>query len=321
MKLPLPTTTEEMDAYLEASFVGRTRELWIESLLRLRLSDEEARARASMVDQDMKEVGWPLQPIDLPHLGWFLENDYPIPLKYSVPDRRWDVNHPAEQKAMEGGSLTHGDFAYLSKCCLLGHSLLPDMWPARFSADLCHPERHLDVLNEVWWLGRFVNARSIAYEPSQKSGKRPDWTFTCGVDGEDLKLSVEIKRRPATTRLHIGQTAQIDIFRDIAEKFDPEATDHLRLACITVYCPINRAFQERCNAWQNENRASVDAILCFSLSALEHTPFFVAPLRLEPLLSKLVLQTIDDEDLGFIGVVEHPLDGVTPTEYTARHEL
>ncbi|HBJ84733.1 MAG TPA: hypothetical protein DDZ88_12855 [Verrucomicrobiales bacterium] len=228
------------------------------------------------------------------------------------------MDHPGEQKAMEGGCLTHGDFAYLSKCCLLGRSLLPDMWPSKFSADLCHPERHLDALNEVWWLGRFVNARSIAYEPSQNGGKRPDWTFTCG---EDLKLSVEIKRRPATTRLHIGQTAQIDIFRDIAEKFDPGATDHLRLACITVYCPINRAFQERCNAWLNENRASVDAILCFSFSAQEHTPFFVAPLHLEPILSKLVLQTLEDEDLGFIGVVQHPLHGVTPTEYAARHEL
>jgi len=318
MKLPLPKTADEMDAYLEASFVGRTREQWIESLLRLRISDEAAKARAPLVDQDMAKVGWPLHAVDLPHLGWYLENDYPIPVKYAIPDLRWDADHPAEQKAMEGGWLTHGDFAYLSKCCLLGHSLLPDMWPSKFSADLCHPERHLDVLNEVWWLGRFVNARNIAYEPSRNGGKRPDWTLTCG---EDLRLSVEIKRRPATTRLHIGQTAQIDIFRDIAEKFDPVATGNLRLACITVYCPINRAIQERCNAWLNENRESVDAILCFSFSAQEHRPFFVAPLRLESLLSKLVLQNLNDEDIDTIGVVQHPLNGVTPTEYAARHEL
>jgi hypothetical protein len=315
---PLPKNEEEMDAYLEVSFRERTREQWIESLLRLRLPAEVAKLRAPMVDQDMALVGFALHPVDLPHSGWYLEKDYPVPLKYSIGDLRWNVYHSAKQKAMEGGFLTHGDFAYLSKCCLLGHSLLPDMWPSKFAADLRHPERHLDVLNEVWWLGRFVNARSIAYEPSQNGCKRPDWTFTCG---EDLKLSIEIKRRPSTTRLHIGQAAQIDIFRDIAEKFDPIATDHLRLACITVYCPINRAFQERCNSWLNENRESVDAILCFSFSALEHTPFFVAPLRLEPLLSKLVLQTLDDEDLGSIGVVEHPLYGVTPREYAARHEL
>jgi hypothetical protein len=42
---------------------------------------------------------------------------------------------------------------------------------------------------------------------------------------------------------------------------------------------------------------------------------------MEPLLYKLVLQTLDDEDLGFIGVVEHPLHGVTPTGYAARHEV
>lgn len=318
MKLLLPKTADEMDAYLEASFVGRTREQWIESLLRLRISDEAAKERAPMVDKDMAEVDWPLHAVDLPHLGWYLENGYPIPIKYAIPDLRWDVDHPAEQKAMEGGCLTHGDFAYLSKCCLLGHSLLPNMWPSKFSADLCHPERHLDVLNEIWWLGRFVNARTISYEPLQNGGKRPDWTLTCG---ENLKLSVEIKRRPATTRLHIGQTAQIDIFRDIAEKFDSVAADHLRLACITVYCPINRAFQERCNAWLNENSASVDAILCFSFSAQEHTPFFVAPMRQEPLFSKLVLQALTEEDLGFIGLVTHPLHGVTPTEYAAYHEL
>lgn len=317
----LPTTSEEMDAYLESSFVGRTREQWIESLLRLRLSDEESRKRASMVDQDMAKVGWDLQPADLAHLGWFLEQGYPIPLQYFIPDSRWNVDRRSEQKAMAGSSLTRGDLVYLSKCCQIGRSLLPNLWPSKFAADLCHPERHLDALNEVWWLGRFLNARAITYEPSQNGGKRPDWTLTCGPSGEGLKLSVEIKRRPATNRLHIGQPAQIDIFRDIAEKFDPVASDTLRLACITVYCPMNRAFQERCNAWLNDNRPVVDAILCVSYSAEEHPPFFVAPQRLESLLSKTLLQKLDDEDLGFIGYVEHPKHDITPPEYAALHGI
>jgi hypothetical protein len=318
MSPPLPKNEEEMDAYLKVLFQGRTREQWIESLLRLRLSAEDAKLRASMVDQDMAHVGFELHPVDILDSGWYLEKGCPIPLQYSIADPRWDVDHPAKQKAMEGGFLTHGDFAYLSKCCQLGRSLLPDMWPSKFSADLCHPERHLDVLNEVWWLGRFLHARSIAYEPSHNGGKRPDWTFTCGAANEDLKLCVEIKRRPATTRIHIGQDAQIDIFRDIIDKFESAPLGHLRVACITVYCPMDRAFQERCCAWLRDNCSAVDALLCFSFASDNTFPFYVAPLRLEKLLSRLVLRTLDYEDENFIGVVQHPLNGITPSDYAAR---
>lgn len=58
---------------------------------------------------------------------------------------------------MDGTGLDREDIQYFAKVCEIGQSCIPHLWPCHPTIldGLTTPDRHLDTLNEVWWLARW----------------------------------------------------------------------------------------------------------------------------------------------------------------------
>src|SRR6266478_1976561 len=152
---------DEMDAYLKRIANLATLPEKLVALLRLRIPNDTATRRAAMVVEDMKRIGFELN-IEVPRAALRLHaNGLRVPIHYLIPDTGWTVNRREPSHALEGTHLDHGDLVRLSKVCEIGRRLIPNEWPTRFRHELTNSLQHLDAVNEVWWLSRFVNPTDI----------------------------------------------------------------------------------------------------------------------------------------------------------------
>ena len=98
---------------------------------------------------------------------------------------------------MGGTALDKEDILYLSKVCEMAREILPRPWnnDQALIKDLRLASKHLDTLNEIWWLGRWSGLTDLRREVTilESSSKTVDWSFKVGLS-ESWTINLEVKR-------------------------------------------------------------------------------------------------------------------------------
>ena len=297
---------EELDAYVGACFQKGSLDQVIQSLLLLRLPQDLAARRASIVVEDMNTIGFPInlemQRGVTKHLH---QRGLHIPIHYRIQNTGWSINKKDPRHALEGTHLNLGDLLRLTKVCELGRSLLPNEWPHKFRNQFTNPSEHLDAVNELWWLGRFKNPKNVKkLDLINQNGPSPDWAFSLDCMGTTLNFNVEVKRRCSDLKRHLKITNKTDLFDKVTQKFPHQSLTELNIAAITTFSQIDSAVEEMAQIWIR-NEPHLDAVIIWSEQSFG-SPVFIHISRheLTHLLDACLTQP-DMEDTSGVAVVHH----------------
>lgn len=237
------------------------------------LSPSTAQARATLVAQAVTEAGFDLKPFIVPFpLLDGIKGQYPA---YEIADTRFDLDQPdAPVFAVEGPGLSNGDLVKLSECCELADRYLGKDWWSRNRKALRNPQGHLDLLEEIWWLGRFHGVAGVV--PNVKldpaSEKDVDWSLRAdelgpGLPGHPLHLEVKFKRRDWVARVDGAEFVRDGFdwyFDGFHEKFSRHRDGFaLNLACISTFAPLDRELAIAAEKFLTEDDA-IDGVLVWS---------------------------------------------------------
>jgi hypothetical protein len=279
------------------------------ALLRLRLPEDEASTRAVWIVEDMRLIGFNLR-ISVPKTAnEFHATGLPIPLEYEIEETGFSVNNDQAHSAFDGTHLNKGDLAILSKICEIGRAIPEIGWPKFFESRLNTGKEHLAVLNEIWWLGRFVRPRNVFSEYQMDGAKgKVDWRFDCGPSEFPMTVNLEVKRRPSNiSKSFLSKSTSL--LTKISKKFPSNEggvrTDtSLNVVAITIYSDIDRKLIDQTIQWLKDNR-SVDAVVLFSFKSDVKTPWLVVPSRIEDILGRICLILPDEEDLWTVAQITY----------------
>jgi hypothetical protein len=295
----------EMDCYLKGIANLATLVEKIAALLRLRLPDDCAKQRAALVVEDMNRIRFKLN-LEVPSTALRLHaKGLRVPIHYLIPDTGWTVNRKEPSHALEGTHLDHGDLVRLSKACDIGRRLVRNEWPTRFQHGLKNPVQHLDTINEVWWLSRFVNPTDIQKaDRASRGGPLPDWCFTVKGGNTAVRVNLEVKRRCGDIKRHLRLRKRSDLFDDIASKFPNRSLTGINVGAVTIYSAIKDELEEHARQWI-EDHPTVDALILWSEQSTCSPPLvFVTRGDLEFLLNDCLCPP-DEEDTSGVALFKH----------------
>jgi hypothetical protein len=305
----------------------------IETLLKLgSLGDNEAHQRASMLADDIEQIGFStfqlscrLYPVPSPN-GQIVAT----PLaEYQFGDTGFSVHkarnsHDDFSTWIGGTGLDRGHLQFFSKVSQIGRSLIPELWPQKLRAELRNPTQHLDTLEEVWWLGCWSGIENIRRAEHIKPGAAEDidWQFTIGSTGfsSGLKVNLEVKRlKSDNTRQARGREMNAHEFaqfcRDqVPRKFRPSRSDEVNVLGVSLFGEIDGNVQRVISEWllSNENRDSddaplIDAVLLATRESRRHSSFDRQLRNERAHLIKSHFRGPDAEDESFFFVFDVPV--------------
>lgn len=265
-------TLDELARYLEASRM---------------LSPEEVARRAEFVFEDIRRLpitGFALvPPRALPVPGTdrkFLTTEYTFgPVRFDIENAKDPFSISKRVEEIGGTGLNCEDLLYLSRICEIGRTLIPDKWfnDSKLIADIREPGKHLDTLNEVWWLSRWSGFSEQELERESiicPSGTRSiDWRFPLMISGRKWFLNLEVKRlirsiadrsykkshRFYTTTRPDG-TLQKD---DPARKFRDSLSNEVNVLAITWFDQISDELETDIEQFLVETN-KIDAVLIWA---------------------------------------------------------
>ena len=172
------------------------------------LSKECVLLRAHLLHQDLARLqieGFRLLPVQV-YPGSNARPEIRVaeyefgPVSFSLENAKDPASVRRTVEEMAGTAINREDILYFSQVCEMAHRLIPNLWinDQKLLQDVTLPSKHLDSLNEIWWLGRWAGLaekfvkREVSLIPS--SGKTVDWRFKLpSVDGECF-INLEVKR-------------------------------------------------------------------------------------------------------------------------------
>ena len=305
----------------------------IETLLKLgSLGDDEARRRASILAEDIKQIGFSTfqlscRPCPVPSANGQI---VATPLaEYQFGDTGFSVHkarnsHDDFSTWIGGTGLDRGHLQFFSKVSQIGHSLIPELWPKKLRAELRNPTQHLDTLEEVWWLGCWSGIENIRRAEHIKPGVAGDidWQFRVGSAGSlsGLKVNLEVKRlKSDNTRQARGREMNAHAFaqfcRDqVLRKFRPSLPDEVNVLGISLFGKIDGNVQRVISEWLlgNENRdlddaPLIDAVLLATRESRRHSSFDRQLRNEKAHLIKSYFRGPDAEDESFFFVFDVPV--------------
>ena len=271
------------------------------------LSQEEAKSRAAMVYEDMKAVNFPLRmgetwPVPAARNETIWIPSYPLDGIMYGPEA--DPDGESKRDAA-GPLLSCGEFIRLSKACKLGRELLTtNRWPSHFTVGLRDTQKHLSVIEEILWLGRWHSPENIepTYKQNPATGKDIDWRFTCC--GQVINLEVKYRMRDwlgIVDGQHFSREFD-SYFDEVKGKFAPRPDGELNIVGITTFTPPDRGLQE-CTLRFLDKHPEVDAVIFWSI----HDPEGKRPEihARQPELIKMLFKGGDREDNLFCAPIRH----------------
>jgi hypothetical protein len=271
------------------------------------LTHEEAKLRAAMVYEDMAAVNFPLRlgttwPVQAAGYETIEIPSYPLDGIMYGPEA--DPSGEGKRDAA-GPLLSCGEFIRLSKACKLGRELLTtNRWPSRFTVGLRDTQKHLSVIEEILWLGRWHSPENIemTYKQNPSAGKDIDWRFTCC--GQTINLEVKYRMRDwlgVVDGSHFSRNFD-SYFSDVKGKFGPRPDGELNIVGITTFTPPDRGLQE-CTKRFLDKHAEIDAVIFWSI----HDPEGKRPEihARHPELIKMLFKWGGREDNLFCAPIRH----------------
>jgi len=303
----------------------------IEMLLRLGSLDcAEASRRALILSDDIKRIGFETfrlscQPYPIPSMD--VRRVIPVPLpEYHFGDTGFSVQnarntHDDFAKWIGGTGLDRGHLQFFSKVSEMGHRIIPQIWlgARKLRLELRNPSQHLDTLEEVWWLGRWLGMKEIRYGKPMRDDLTPDvdWQFVIANTSffPGLKVNLEVKRLKKDNLRH-SQRRDMQP-RDFAQfcreqvlrKFRPSLPDEVNVLAISLFGEIDRNVQIVVSDWllSDENSDSrcasneklIDAVLLATRESRRRSSFDVQFRNEKAALVKSHLRGPDAEDESF----------------------
>jgi hypothetical protein len=233
------------------------------------LKEDEAKARAQIVCEDMAKVRFDLQieywPVNVPGYVKIAVPAYKLLGSQFDPDGPLDA--PDVYKAA-GPGLNCGSLLRLSKACKVARMYLKKAWPNTFATRLRDPNNHLAVVEELLWLGYWQHVQKLqpSYKQSSISDKNIDWRFTCCE--QVINLEVKYRRRDWIGVVD-GPYFSRDFdsyFQDCEGKFGPQKDGEINVIGITTLAPPDAGLRRTIDRFL-ASHPYVDAIILWSFHA------------------------------------------------------
>ena len=286
------------------------------------LGEAEAKRRAPLVLEDLHWIdfdtlSFSAQPY--PYRNPETEQIVAIPIpEYHFGDTGFSINNAenAEDNVAEwfgGTGFDRGNLQFLSQVSLIGRQLIPNYWHR--SASLRHalrnPPQHLNTVEEVWWLNRWLGPESIemSHQLLDSSGTDVDWTF---VLGDNIRVNLEIKRIPSDCIRHArGRSFSAGWFdrfckTKVLPKFRPSEDHEINVLAISLFGELDREVQIVLSDWLVQKQSLVDAILVASRESRRRSSFDSQFLNEKARLLRHWLRQPDEEDGTLAFALEIP---------------
>ena len=233
------------------------------------LSAEEAQQRARVIAVEVTNLGFDLRVFAWNNVGPTGESQ-PYPAYY-LADARYDLNTiglgEKGQFAINAPGVSCGDLLKFGRACELKQRFLGHRWPKELKHNLLDHQSHLDVVEELLWIGRFQGVQHVQHKVPLASRRDMDWAFTACT--QPIRIEVKNRRRECTGIVdgaHAGR-GYPSWFADFAGKFSRDGNNSLNIACVTTYFEPDDALRERANELLSHNEA-VDAVVVWSWHCL-----------------------------------------------------
>ncbi|MDQ6939789.1 MAG: hypothetical protein M3119_06485 [Verrucomicrobiota bacterium] len=308
----------------------------IETLLKVGSLDKaEATRRALLLASDLDRINFEIfklscRPYRIPSGDGRLIQ---TPLaEYHFGDTGFGVHNARNSKDnisrwIGGTGLDRGHLQFFSKVSDIGHRIIPHFWldSKKLRSQVRNPSQHLDTLEEVWWLGRWLGMEEIRHsEPMRKClASDVDWQFVIAKTRSyrGLKVNLEVKRLKRDNLRHSRQLLERHHFaqfcRDqVLSKFQPSLSDEVNVLAISLFGEIDRNVQSVVSNWLlgDENSCPhsankeklIDAVLLATRESRRQSSFDMQLRNEKARLIKPYLLTPDAEDESFFFVFEVP---------------
>lgn len=276
----------------------------VASILANRLTQDEARQRAKVLVEDLSRAECPIE------LHW-LEVDqnerwpyYTFGKSAFGPEKLESFSSQAHKAT--GYGFNWGDLITLSKVVKLARQIWNEKWINYFKKRMINFDDHIAFVEELWWLSLWHSPQKVISErsPFSPCKKNVDWQFeTC-----TKKINLEVKYRPRDWMRHVDgelyTTIVSSFFDDIAKKFPRRNPDQLNLVAITLFAPVDRAFQKKAKQFLEET-PTLDGIILWSLGDRDS---LMPQFQLQPqaVFSKAMMKGAEEEDRWRNPFVLHP---------------
>ena len=207
----------------------------IAAMLESYVDANQAASMAHAVAQDMGAIGFSIIPSHFNTPGRWDRRGAVRQAEYKLPASDFDINSSRAEYALEGSFLTCGNLLRLAQCCILGQKYIPTLWPSAFTK-LLNGKKHLDTLNEVWWLKFWRDIVTVDRGPKM-SANDPDFEWEIRIkDGlAPCAINLEAKRRTSNINQLFKKRRPGASTKRIAHKFRAVPDDTANVAALTLF--------------------------------------------------------------------------------------
>lgn len=291
------------------------------------LDKVEAKTRAPLVLEDFNWIGFetltingrPCQFME-EHLGsqiWIPEYHFGN-TGFSI-----DLAEQADVIKTEwfgGTGLDRGHLQQFSKVSLVARNLIPHLWqtPGKLRHSLRDPAQHLNTVEEIWWLDRWINPQAIrsSIKLRKDSDKDVDWVFTLG--NGSIVVNLEVKRLVGDCMRHVrGRSLKIDPFdrfcqENVIPKFRASDEKEVNVLAISLFGEIDGNVQRVVGDWIAYRQDVIDAVIITSREARRSRCFdwHLKNEKAQNLRQFLREPTQEDQSLVFSLIVPIDIPGI-----------
>jgi hypothetical protein len=255
---------------------------------------------AQQLKQDLDWIGLEsfqiLPPQTLPVQVDELDGTVPVS-EYIFGETRNNVDHahPEEEKTKllsvkntEGTGLNREDLRWVCDVFRMARELLPTLWLQDGELRNLLAIRHLNTVNELFWLGRWKcffpeqTIRERQLDPN--CGKTVDWSLAVTSPTTDAsvecRINLEVKNLTTSVESFLFQghrdTSQFveNAIRGLARKFPDTCTQDLNVVCFSTFVNSSLELQQLASRVLDEFRG-VDCVAVWILTADDGQNWFL----------------------------------------------
>jgi hypothetical protein len=251
------------------------------------LSEPDIKRRAALLFRDLTRFrieGFRLLPVRVypasPSRPEIRVAEYEFgPVPFSLENAKDPATVRRTVGEMEGTAINREDILYLSKVCEMAHRFISTLWvnDRKLMEDVRLSSKHLDTLNEVWWLGRWAGLdekfleREVRLLPN--SQKSVDWRFRLLCADQEWTINLEVKRiissigaRAYRKDHHFYTTLRADNSvnkNDPRQKFQRSADYEVNVLAVTWFDEISVDLESEIQRFLDEDD-KIDAVILWA---------------------------------------------------------
>ena len=167
---------------------------------------------------------------------------------------------------------------------MIARELLPTIWlkSGKLRSCLCDPAQHLNTVEEICWLDRWMEPKNIEFSKNVRSDANTDvdWQFCLGEDSQNpIVVNLEVKRLIGDVLRHVrGRHFKLEWFErfcreSVIPKFKPSQEHEVNVLALSLFGEINREVQFVIGRWLSQHQGIIDAVLVTSREARRRSCF------------------------------------------------